>query len=358
MESDPAAWHHRAMPEKHEEDFVSLANRRALIVAALMAAVLIGGTIGYRIISQGRSTIVDCLYMTVITVTTIGYGETVDLSASPGGRIFTMFVALSGIGIITYALTSFTALAVDGELQARWRRRRMLKSIREMSGHYVLCGWSGIAREVVRELGATGRQVVVIAPKASVVQEESGIDRLCLLEGDVTSDELLEEAGIARAAGVFAATDDDHTNIIICLSAYRLNAQARIVSACHLPENAVKMRKAGANSTVSVVAIGGLRMASEMVRPAVVSFLDTMLRARGESPLRVEEVAVPAALAGRPLSSIAIAGLPRTLLMAVRHGDDWVFKPPADRPLANGDVLVVMTSPEERDALTRLLAAR
>lgn len=344
------------MPQKREEDFLTLANRRALIVAALMAAVLLGGTIGYRIISEGRSTIVDCLYMTVITVTTIGYGETVDLSGSPGGRIFTMFVALSGIGIITYALTSFTAMAVDGELQARWRRRRMLKSIREMSGHYVLCGWSGIAREVVRELGATGRPVVVIAPKASLVQEESGVDRVCLLEGDVTSDELLEEAGIARAAGVFAATDDDHTNIIVCLSAHRLNGQARIVSACRLPENAVKMRKAGAHSTVSVVAIGGLRMASEMVRPAVVSFLDTMLRARGESPLRVEEIPVPASLVGQPLAAIDFSPLPRTLLLAVRRGDDWVFKPPADRSLASGDVLIVMTSPEEREALARRLA--
>ena len=143
----------------------------------------------------------------------------------------------------------------------------------------------------------------------------------------------------------------------MCLSVHRLNPKARLVAACREPANAVKMQKVGAHATVSVVAIGGMRMASEMVRPTVVSFLDTMLREK-ESPLRVEEVPVPGRLAGAPISSVDLEGLPRSLLLAVRHGSDWVFKPPPDRPMADGEVLIVMTSPEERAILARRLAPR
>ena len=133
----------------------------------------------------------------------------------------------------------------------------MLKTIREMNGHHLICGWNRVARQILRELLATHRQVVVIAPPEARAGADVEGTAACLLEGDPTSDELLEEAGVVRAAGVFAATEDDQTNIVVCLSVHRLNAKARIVAACREPANSVKMQKVGAHATVSVIAIGG-----------------------------------------------------------------------------------------------------
>lgn len=333
--------------------------RRIRILAGSALFVVAVGTAGYRILSGGASSWLDCLYMTVITVTTIGYGEIVDLSRNAEAiRIFSMIVAVSGIGIITYAIGSLTSFAVDGELQAILRRRRMQKTIRELGGHFILAGWSDVARAILRELMATGRPVVVLAHDAAAVRAAMGGDAAPagVLEGDVTSDELLLEAGIDRAGGVFAATDDDHTNIIICLSARRLNAGARIVSAVRVAENAVKMKRAGANATVSVVGIGGLRMASEMVRPAIVTFLDTMLRST-EPTLRIEEVAAGPATAGKRLRDLDLDACATALLIAVRCGDAWQFKPPPSCEVNEGDVLVFMTTPEELAILKQRFGA-
>ncbi|MBM4155074.1 MAG: potassium transporter TrkA [Lentisphaerae bacterium] len=337
---------------------VRQAYRRIRTLAAAALFVIVAGTAGYRVLSEGVTSWLDCLYMTVITVTTIGYGEVVDLTRHPGAvRAFSMLVAVSGIGIITYAIGSLTSFAVDGELRAILRRRRMQKTIRELRGHHILAGWSGVARSILRELLATGRPAVVIAPDAAAVREAADDpDGLAVIEGDVTADELLQEAGIEHAGGVFAATDDDHTNIIVCLSARRLNASARIVSAVREEENAVKMRRAGANATVSVVGIGGLRMASEMVRPTVVTFLDTMLRSTGPT-LRVEEVPAGPSAVGRRIADLGLDACGASLLLAVRCGDQWRFKPPADGSVREGDVLVFMTTPADLDALRSRLGA-
>ena len=332
-------------------------NRRIMILAGLAGFVLAAGTIGYRVLSDGSASWLDCLYMTVITVTTIGYGEVIDLSRNGEAiRIFSMLVAVSGIGIITFAIGSITTFAVDGDLQAWLRRRKMQKTIRELQGHHILAGWSGVARSIVRELVATERPVVAIVPDAATARIAEHIGASGVLEGDVTADELLQEAGIERAAGVFAVTDDDHTNIIVSLSARRLNAGTRIVSAVREEENAVKMRRAGANATVSVVGIGGLRMASEMVRPTVVSFLDTMLRSTA-STLRIEEIPAGPGAVGRSIGDLGIDAQPQTLLVALRCGDAWRFKPPADCIVRDGDVLVCMTTPSELADLTARLGA-
>ncbi len=330
--------------------------RRVRILAGAALFVLACGTVGYRVLSVGATSWLDCLYMTVITVTTIGYGEVVDLSRNAAAiRVFSMVVAVSGIGIITYAIGSLTSFAVDGELQAILRRRRMQKTIRELRGHHILAGWSDVARSILHELVATGRPVVVVATDAAAARAAlAGIEPAGIIEGDATADELLMEAGIAHAGGVFAATDDDRTNIIVCLSARRLNAGARIVAAVREPGNAVKMKRAGANATVSVVGIGGLRMASEMVRPAVVSFLDTMLRST-DPTLRVEEVPAGPAATGRPIGDLGIDAFASSLLLAVRCGDHWQFKPAASRIVSEGDVLVFMTTPSDHAGLSARL---
>lgn len=332
------------------------ANRRFFVLIALATAVLFGGTLGYRYLTRGAAGWLDCLYMTVITVTTIGYGEILDPALyGPTMRAFNMLIAVTGIGIITYAISSITSFAVDGELRALWRRRTMQAHLNSLHGHFLIAGWGTSAPAIARELCRTGRNVVAILPHGGAEATTAGREGVeTIVHGDPTDDERLLEAGILRAAGLFAASDDDQLNIIVSLSARRLNPTLRIVSAARDESNAVKMRRAGADATVSLSSIGGLRMASEMLRPTVVSFLDTMLR-QSDPPLRVEEVLVGDAAIGRRLSDVAPAGRRNSLVLAVRHGDAWQFNPPGSHELGHGDVLIVMTTPEDLAAWRREL---
>jgi voltage-gated potassium channel len=326
-------------------------NRRVRLLAALFLGVLAFGTTGYRLIVGPSASLLDCLYMTFITITTIGYGEIFDLSQNPAGRVFSMFVALFGIGILTYVVTSVTAFAVDGDLQAFWRRKRMDTSIARMNGHYILCGWGPAAPYIARELLATGRAFVVAAPdRAAVVRALGEGAEIPVIEGDVAADDVLRRMGVERAAGLFAASGEDHVNVVICLAARHLNAALRIVASAADPAQAGRMTRVGAQAVVSTEAIGGLRMASEMVRPSVVNFLDTMLR--GSDPvLRVEEVAVAPSLAGAALSELPVDEFPQSLLVALKTGAGWTFKPGGNVRLSAGDVLVFIASPSDRDRL-------
>ena len=264
------------------------------------------GTAAYKHIGGEQATLLDSLYMVVITIATIGYGEIIDLSHSPGGRIFTMFLSFAGIGIMTYIMMSLTAFVVEGELNEAFRRRKMEKRIEKLRDHYIVCGADGVGTHVARELAATQRPYIVVdVDREKIERLHGGEDGPAFVVGDATDNETLEKAGIERAHGLFAVTGDDNQNMVISLSARQLNPKIRVVARCEEVRNSEKMQRAGADSAVSPTRIGGLRMASEMLRPAVVNFLDVMLR-REDLALRIEELAVPA-VDGRPAARRARA---------------------------------------------------
>ncbi len=326
--------------------------RRVAILVVLAAGVLIYGAVGYRGLSGGRSSWVDCLYMTVITITTIGFSEVVAGAEAPAARLFTVTLAFLGVGVFTYAMSSITFFITDAELRAHWRKRRMEQALRDWKDHYIIGGGGPIAPQIAAELRATGRRYVVVAPPTDTALRPSSAeaDVAGTVEGDPSDEERLRVAGIERAAGFFAAAGDDTLNIVACLTARQARPDVRIVAAVSDPRNAAKMRRAGADAVVDATTIGALRMASEMVRPAVVSFLDTMLRGR-DPVLRVEELTPSARHAGSPLGTLMEQVGTDAVLLAVRHGGEWVFNPPRDRALAAGDTLILMTTP---DALHRL----
>ena len=322
--------------------------KKAAKIATMFLGVLAIGTLGYRVISHSTASWVDCVYMTVITVTTIGFGEIVDLSHSPGGRIFTMFIALSGIGILTYVLSTVTQLTVDGAFHYRWRKQKMFKTIQQLSGHYLVCGWSELVPQIIRELQLTQHPVVVVVADRTALDAELGesANSLFVVDGDPADDNHLHQAGIERAAGVFAVDSQDHTNIVLCLTARTLNPKLRIVAATRDLKNVGKIRKAGADAVVSPTTIGALRMASEMVRPTVVTFLDQMLR-DPKASLRVEEISIGAGFDGRQMADLKLGDFAETVGLAVHNASGWIFKPGPQHKLAKGDVLLVMTTSEE-----------
>jgi voltage-gated potassium channel len=323
--------------------------QRLLFPLFTFVLVMAIGTAGYQMIGGPQTSLVDALYMTYITIATIGYGEIVDLSHSPGGRIFTIFIAAAGIVNFTYMMSVLTAFLVEVDFNEELRRGRMQTRIDKLSGHYIVGGIGRVGDNVTHELAVTGRSYVVIEVDRSKIDAHVARHPDALfLQGDASEDELLVQAGIARAAGVFAITGDDSKNLVIVLSAKQLNPSARVVARCHEVNYVEKIRMVGADDIVSPDFTGGMRIASSMIRPHVVTFLDEMLRA--DKSLRVEEVYVPAGFAESTLGSLHLHSADYVLL-AVRGGDGWKFNPQPDYRVKGGDALIVMSTPRGRTSL-------
>jgi voltage-gated potassium channel len=329
--------------------------RKFIWAGIILAAIVVIGTVGYWFIGGRQYSFVDTFYMTVITITTIGFQEVIDLSGNPAGRIFTIFIAVSGIGIMAYIITNLTALIVEGELTKSFRRRRMEKIAASYRGHYIVCGLGRVGCYIASELHATDRpHVLVDINKDHIQRSLVSIEDEIFIEGDATDSETLLKAGIENAAGLFAVTEDDNQNLVVSLTAKQLNPSIRVVARCNDTKNFQRTKRAGADSVISPTAVGAMRMASEMVRPTAVSFLDVMLRDRDRN-LRVEEFSVPESFIGQPLSALNLKKFTCSLLLAIKTGQDWVYNPPEHHAIDRNSTLVVMTTPEERDELARLL---
>ncbi len=322
--------------------------------ALLLVLVHVAGTVGYKLIGGSDTTWLDGFYMTFITVATIGYGEVIDLTKSPGGRVFTMVIAFVGIGTMTYMFSVVTAFILESDLNTALRRKRMQKQLDKLSGHYIVCGIGRVGANVADELRKTGRTFVVIESDRSTLDHylEQHDDAL-YVHGDAADDDCLHAAGVARAIGVFAVTGDDSHNLVVSLSVKQLNAGAKVVARVHDIRNADKTRRAGADEIVSPDFTGGMRIASAMLRPNVVNFMDQMLRS--DDGLRVEEVIVPVGFAARRLGDVALKSRDY-ILMATHESGKWVFNPDDDHVIRTGYALVVMTNPVGRAKLAALLA--
>jgi voltage-gated potassium channel len=299
--------------------------------------------------------------MTVITLSTVGFGELNNMSQVPGARALTIVLITGGVGALAYVQGNLTALFVEGIFGKVWRRKRMRDKIEALKGHVVVAGAGSTGRHVIEELVLTGTAFVVVdrdEAALSRIDEEIGKNRLLYVVGDATSDNSLIAANIRSASGVVAALTHDKDNLFVTLSARSLNEKARIVSKVTEDGAAPKMIRAGANAVVSPTLIGGRRMASELVRPDVVEFLDQMLRDKDRN-LRLEEIVIPAGspLVGVSLRDTSIRQATRALVVAVKGTDgEFVYNPDPGIKLEAGAVLVVMGDIESVAKLRTILA--
>ncbi|MCX7150313.1 MAG: potassium channel family protein, partial [Rhodocyclales bacterium] len=261
--------------DSNNDDVLRRARHSIVVSLVSFAVVLVAGTFGYKHFAEVDATWVDAFYMTFLMIATIGYGAGVEIYRHPEREIFTMAVAFSGIGIMTYFFSSVTALVLASDFDKSMRRRRMDKMMKKVRGHYILCGFGRVGRNVADELEATNHHYVAIDESLELLESHAEKKPgMLYLQGDAADDDLLISANIAEAKGVFAVTGDDSRNLMISLTARQLNPNARIVARCNDLRNVEKMRKAGADSIVSPNFTGGMRIASAMLRPHVVSFLD------------------------------------------------------------------------------------
>jgi voltage-gated potassium channel len=337
------------------------ASLRRLVVALLTLTALVAvGAMGFWLLGHGRWRFDECVYMTVITLSTVGFGELSQMHEVPGARPLTIALIVSGVGALAYVQGNLTALLVEGVIGQVLRRNRMRKAIANIERHVVVAGAGSTGKHVIEELVATGTPFVVIDRDNGHLERLSADiagGKMLYVHGDATDDHTLVAAGIERAMGVVAALTHDKDNLFVTLSARSLNATARIVSKIVEDRADAKMLKAGATSVVNPAQIGGRRLASELVRPEVNEFLDQMLRDKTKN-LRIEECIVPesSSYCGVSLKDSPIRRETKLLVIAVRHKDrSFIYNPDPDHMIDGGTTLIVMGDNESVTKLRKIL---
>ncbi|RMH20308.1 MAG: potassium channel protein [Gemmatimonadetes bacterium] len=331
--------------------------RRFAAAAVLFAVLVVVGTLGYLWI-EGWS-FHDALYMTVITLTAVGYQEVAPLSEA--GRNFTM--ALLGLGVTSMGIwfALITSFIVELDLKDALRRRRMQRRIEDLSDHIIVCGAGRTGRQVMEELVAMAQPFVAIERdhgRLDVVQRT--FPDLLYVEGDATLDVNLEAAGVRRARGLVTCLSAEPDNVFVCLSARDLNQHMTIVARAFEEDTIDKLYRAGADHVVSPNVSGALRMASMLLRPQVVHFLDIATRSQGLS-LRLEQAQITADsnIAGKTLAEAALPQATGLIVIAIQKERDdderFVFNPQGTTVLEPGDRIIVLGQPEQIRSLQRFV---
>lgn len=327
--------------------------RRFAYSLAILVVLVLSGTLGYAWL-EGWG-FADGLYMTVITVGTVGYGEVRPLST--GGRVYTMLLILLSTGVMVYASAALTALILEGELFGLLRKKRMNKLIRALSGHHVVCGDSRIGQRIIEELRLTAEPFVVIDIDPEKVDALLA-QNILAIAGDATADATLLEAGVERARGLVTTLHTDADNLFVVLTARRLNQNLRIIAKALDEATRDKLQQVGADGVVLPQAIGGMRMVSELLRPNVVSFLDIMLRSKDQT-IRVDEIRVQegSAAIGKSLAGSGVSTTEGASLVALSRADEpYQFTPNPQTLLMAGDLLIMLGHTQIIRELERRLA--
>lgn len=338
-------------------DLRTAAQHRLFGAALALLFVVLGGTLGYRYIGDGEWSLADCLYMTIITLSTVGFQEVLPgLREHAFGREFTLMLIVFGSGSLLYFVSNLTAFIVEGQFRGALRRNRMRQAIEALADHVIVCGIGTTGEHVVRELVAAKQSFVAIEGNEERIERVfEDLGEFPCVRGDATDDQVLEDAGIARARGVVTTLHDDKDNLFVVVTARALNARARIVSRAVEASSMAKLRRGGADAVVSPNFMGGIRLVNELIRPHVVELFDELIREGGET-LRLEEVHVPAEspFAGVALRRAGLREMADALVIAVRRADgSFLFNPPADFQIEADTTLIVLARAQD---VTRLRA--
>jgi len=328
--------------------------RRRLISAGILFLSLVTVAVaGYRLLGGPSVSFLQALYMAVITLAGVGYGEIVDTARNPALRVFNMGVVLFGVAVTVYVFSVVAAFLVEIETTNPFWRRRMQKRISQLRGHYIVCGMGDTGRYVAEEMHRTGTHYVVIDLHEELIKKvaETHPDLfrdMLYVVGDATEEEILSKAGLEHAKGLVTALPEDKDNLVVTVVAHQNLPNLRIVARSADQKFSERMVRAGAAATVSPNHIGGLRMASELIRPHVVGFLDLMLKDQSQT-LRVEDIEIAASSPweGKHLSEIRIHAKHNLLVLALKNAGGpvapklWV-NPPDTLVIRAGAAIIVM----------------
>lgn len=318
---------------------MNLPNNKLTRTVISVLLVLLTGTVGYRIIEGWP--LLDGLYMTVITITTIGFTEVHPLSQE--GRIFTLFIIVSGIGVFGQALVNGGRWVIEGEVQKVLSRRRSMKAIEKMKDHFIVCGFGRMGSFVCNEFHARGIPFVVVESNPEIQDRINNIGYY-LSPGNATEDEVLVAARIETARGIVSVLDSDASNVYVVLTARGLNPKLRIIARAGEIEAEKKLLRAGASRVISPYRIGGMRMVMGILKPTVMSFLELVMDHR-QLNIELEEVRVAenSVYSGKKLVDTDIRKDLNLIIIAVKKKDgQMVFNPGPQTVIDDEDVLITM----------------
>jgi len=331
--------------------------RRIVIPFTLVFLITVIGTVGYEWLGRDQgATWLDALFMTVITITTIGYAEVIKLN--DWGRFFTMMIALTGIGSLFYGLTVLMDHLVMSRLMDPSGNRKMQRTIEKLENHVIIAGLGRVGRQAALELFESGVPFVIIDPHPESLAYTLQRGYL-LVAGDATNDEVLQSAGLMSASGLIVTTGDDASNLYIVLSARVMRSDLFIVSRAVDDASIPKLVRAGANRAISPYAIGGRRLAHLILSPTVVDFFDAVIK-HGEESLNLEGINIEdgAAVTGQTLAELRLHESTGASILVVMRDSRVLPNPDPELVLCSGDQLLALGTVEQLDLLETMVSAR
>ncbi len=332
-------------------------HRRNLIIAfSALVCVFLTGVVGYSITERNNAdenwSVFDAIFMTVITLTTVGYD---DGDMSPAGRAFTVLLLIGGFGVCAYSISSATAFIIEGQLHEIFRRRKMRNSIDRLSNHYIICGLGDTGVHALDELLQMEVDFVGIEREDSRIAQLLETRDFLYVAGDATDDEVLNRAGVDRARGLISSLSRDQDNLFTVLSAKQLNPNLRVVSKAVEDNSPPKLLKAGAADVVLADQIGGVRLASRVMRPDVVDLLDIMIKHQETTRFTQSVIRKDSQLIGLTLDEANIQDRTGLVTVAIRNRQGrFQYNPAADLGLEQGDAFIVIADNEHLQRLHEL----
>ncbi len=329
--------------------------RKFRIVGIFTLLFVLVSTGVYYLIGRSEWSLFDCFYMTVISITTVGYGEILDFSRHPEGRWFSIFVVLWGYLIFVYFVSIMSEILVTGQMVSYFRERRVRKMIGGYENHYIICGFGEMGYHVAKEIYATYNPLVIIDNREDVFQlvAEYLSPKIAVVRGDASDEDVLRQAGIEKAKGMVLTLPEDKDNLFSLVTVRSLNPGLKVATKCVHESNTQKFYKAGAYKVISPAGVGGTRLASELLRPTVTTFIDTMMRDKKRN-VRISEIDLSDGMEciGKTLRDSMFRKTVNVLVMAVVTRDEngveqFVYNPSADLMLNRGDTLIVIGKSED-----------
>lgn len=320
--------------------------KRLYYAALLLLAVVCIGVSGYMLIEGYR--FFDAFYMTIITIGTVGFMEVQPLSDP--GRLFTAFLIITGFGTFAYAITSVTGYVIDGEFRDYYRHLKTLNAIEKLNGHVIICGYGRNGRQAAQVLKKHDKRFVVVEQKKDEVEKLNHKFSHLVLEGDATQDEVLLKAGVERAAAIITTLPIDADNVFIVLTARALNPKLTIISRASDDNSDRKLKTAGANNVIMPDKIGGAHMASLVLKPDVIEFID-YITGQGGPEINLEEITfdnLPEPLRNKTIKDLEIRNKSGANIVGFKKGNgEYIINPSPDTQLIPDGKLFVLGTPEQ-----------
>ena len=314
---------------------------RIFYFLGLIILIVTGGTVGYMIIEKWE--FIDSFYMTIITISTVGFGEVAELTVY--GKLFTAFLIISSFGTFAFAITSITRYLVGGEYRRYLKEYLIMRETNKMSGHIIICGFGRVGMQVAEDIISHGNEYVIIEQRDDVIDSQSTNDDFFFLAGDSTDDEVLEKAGIRRARAIITCLPKDTDNVYVTLAAREFNKEILIVSRASQNSAVSKLKLAGANNVIMPDSIGGSHMASLIANPDVMEFLDT-IRAQGNKGANIESITydeLTAEFQDKSISELESRQITGATIIGFKsENGEYLINPPMDTKVVPGSKIFVL----------------